>query len=73
MGLFTATPKNAEQLMARLSTTERIAIRGCTPGALEHMRQTSLAGDMISAEELQKVYDACVAQLSDPAYTRFPS
>jgi hypothetical protein len=72
MGLYTATPKNAEQLMARLSSVERIAIRGCTPGALEHMRQTAFAIDMISAEEMQKVYDACVARLSDPQFNRFP-
>lgn len=72
MGLCTATPKNAEQLLARLSTTECIAIRGCTPGALEHMRQNAFSIDMISAEEMQKVYDVCVSRLSDPKFNRFP-
>lgn len=71
MYLHTATPKNAEQLMARLSINEQIAIRGCTPAGLEHMRQNAFAIDMISAEEMQKVYEECVAHISDPKYTHF--
>ncbi len=54
--LHTATPKTAEQLIARLSTVERILIRGAsTPDRLEYLRQVDFQTDNISEADMLEV------------------
>lgn len=62
MYLHTAEPKTAEQFIARLRETEKIAIRGASnPDRLEWLRQNDFAYDMMSAEEMQRAYDLLIA------------
>lgn len=51
MYLYTISePKTAQQLMVRLSAVEKIFIRQCTDGALDHLRQ-GLHSDCIPTME----------------------
>lgn len=49
------TPKTAPIFIGRLREVEKIAIRGATADALEHMRQTSFASDNITPETMAEV------------------
>lgn len=67
MYLHTVAPKTAELFVARLRETEKIGIRMANEGALEHLRQTVFAADMISPEvmvEAKALVDAKFKELS---------
>lgn len=54
--LSKATIKNAPQLLARLSESERITIRAANPDRLEFLRTTEFASDgPVSAETMAEV------------------
>lgn len=61
------TPKSAPIFIGRLREIEKIAIRGASEGALEHMRQTNFASDNITPEVMAEVKATLDAEFASHA------
>lgn len=55
-------PKNAAQIMVRLTEVEKIRIRGASDGALEHMRQSMTSDGPPSIETMAEIKAALDAK-----------